>query len=311
VAAAAAPPADLRWRAVRMPQIGASLELPGVPVESTMYLPKPQSDWLVRNVEIAADEANHHVHFAFSRLDVATADRRDDQAVLDRVPSALKSVDTRDPLTVGGFHGISFQGTSDDGHAIIEHVVIAGRSLFILEVDSPPGAMPVADARRFLDSFRLDLAWSVVPMPDIRCTVALPDAVLALRSKDEPGSAAMRTHNFYLGGTGEIVYYVAASHIDASVLAEKTPAQLLDATAQAIGQLDGGKLHGTTPISLDGLDGRDVRGSMKSPEKEVHTRMFIVGQTLYQVGIAAKTAELVTDEGARRFLGSLRIDRGL
>jgi hypothetical protein len=304
-------PPDLRWRAVRMPQLGASLEFPGVPVESSMTLPKPQEDWVARNVEITSGDATHRVAFSFSRLDAATVDRRDDEAVLDRMPSTLKSVDTRDPLFVGGFRGIAFQGHSADGAEVVQRMVIAGRSLFMLRVDAPAGAMPLADAKRFLDSFRLDLAWIVVPLPELRCTVALPDAVIALRPTATPRSATTQTRAFYLGGTGEIGYYVAATPIAAAVLREKTPDQILDETTQVIAHFDGGHLEATAAITVDGFKGHDVIATTGTPAKAVHSRVFVADQTLYQVAVSAKTTALVSDEGALRFLGSLRLNQGI
>lgn len=311
VLAPPAPPVDLRWRAVRLPQLGATLELPGVPVEQSMYLAKPRSDWLLRTAMIAADEANHHVQFTFSRLDTVTPDRNDDETALNNMPSTLKSVDSRDPLRVGGFRGIAFKGTSKEGHAVSERVVIAGKSLFILHVDAPAGELPVADATRFFDSFRLDLPFQLVSVPDLNCTVALPDAVLPITIPTLPGQGETRMHGYYLGGVGEVVYYVAMTPIAASVRAAKTPDQLLDDAAQALGHTEGNVIHAITPITLDDTRGRDVLCATSAPVKEMHFRVFVAGDRLYQVAIGAKPTEIASDESALRFLSSLRFNQGL
>jgi hypothetical protein len=300
---------DARWRLVRAPALGITVEMPGEPLERREVSEKKEGTFVEQAVWVTLGEKKPT--FLVERFDLPGDDRPEDakffQNYRETMSKRLASFEVDREETVAGFAAMRMHGKEKDGDELIHRIVIVGRSVYSLTVQGPAGTLPRADAERFLASFTLALPWRVRVIEEARCTVAAPDAALSVtvRPGEKPGSN-LSMQGYYLGGETGVMYAVMHSPVAAERLKSESVEDILQVAATGFGRAEGAQIDKLKPIVHDGRVGREVVVRLAGKMPFARTWLFLVGDQLFQVAVYAKAQEAIGDAGAQRFLESFR-----
>ncbi|MFO0757969.1 MAG: hypothetical protein U0359_15845 [Byssovorax sp.] len=303
-AAPAAPP-DMRWHRVISAVLGASFELPGVPEE---HYQKTKRAVFYKFLLASRDKAGPT--YQVGRLDMDIHDRAADAVALQNVAKGeakrLGSVTREDARWINGYHAMEIDGTTKEGLLTRIRFMLVGRSLYSLEVDAEPGHLDADDAERFFGSFQPAIPFRVHPIPELRCTVAVPASAMEMTPELPQPVPGMIMRYFHLGGDAERGYAIGSVELEPALLARATTEQLLASIVKGIaGQ---GAIQGRpVSIAFEGESGVEIlfRPS-KDEETPIRVQIFILGNRLYELITSGKRADVLDDALARRFFSSFR-----
>lgn len=303
--------ADRRWRVVRAPALGFSVELPGEPKEWRRIEPqKTGAPHVTQGLTVESGEgAPAYRVIRFDRP--GELDRNDDATILKSqrlfFREKMTQVDVDREESWSGFHGLVVEGTLKAGGAFASRFFVVGRATYLVAFEGPSVARSRADLDRVLGSFTLLPAPRIHVIEEARCTVAVPDLALEITTRPGGAGTSLVVHAFYLGGEDELTYAVTTSPIPSEKLAQSSPDEIVQAAALGLGSVEGAQIEKLRAISVDGTPGREVTARVANAVPWVRARLFVIDGALYQVTVHAKRIEPLTGPETTRFLDSFRV----
>jgi hypothetical protein len=210
----------------------------------------------------------------------------------------LAKVHSERPVSLAGFSGFDFAGTTQQGKAARLRIYEVGQGTVMATVVREGSALDETTARAFLDSLTIRTKWSVQAFPEGRFTALLPESGIEYGPKELEAEDYLVAYGASLGNAEDQLFAVYAVALEGEGV---DPDRRLDVAAEKI--VESSKLIWQQGLLYEGARSRDYL--LQTDDQFQRIRLIITETHIYMLLASARSSATLLDEEVKRFFRSL------